>query len=235
MKSETVIEMSGIGRDYRAVSGEAGTLVRALDAIDLRVERGEALAVLGPSGSGKSTLLNLLGLLDTPTRGSYRLDGQPVESLERRELAMTRNQRIGFVFQSFHLVPRLNAVDNVALPLRFAGVRRRERRRLAVELLDQLGLGDRADHKPAELSGGQQQRVAIARAMVTKPSLLLADEPTGALDQTTGASIMELFDRLHRDGMTLVIVTHDEKLGARMPRRLHMLDGRVQRDSLHQR
>lgn len=227
MTSEPVIEMSGIGRDYMAAAGETGALVRALDAVDLRVERGEALAVLGPSGSGKSTLLNLLGLLDTPTRGSYRLDGRAVESLKGRELAATRNQRIGFVFQSFHLVPRLSAVDNVGLPLRFAGVPRRERRRRALELLDQLGLADRANHKPAELSGGQQQRVAIARAMVTKPSLLLADEPTGALDQATGASIMTLLDDLHAEGMTLIIVTHDENLGARMPRCLRMLDGRV--------
>ncbi len=227
MTSEPVIEMSGVGRDYVAAAGGTGALVRALHAIDLRVERGEALAVLGPSGSGKSTLLNLLGLLDTPTRGSYRLDGRAVESLKGNELAATRNQRIGFVFQSFHLVPRLSATDNVALPLRFAGVPRRDRRRRALALLDRLGLADRAGHKPAELSGGQQQRVAIARAMVTEPSLLLADEPTGALDQATGASIMTLLDELHAEGMTLIIVTHDENLGARMPRCLRMLDGRI--------
>ncbi|QDV04658.1 Macrolide export ATP-binding/permease protein MacB [Planctomycetes bacterium Poly30] len=233
--SDPVIQMSGIGRDYAGAESNASgveTTVRALRDIDLEVLRGEALAVLGPSGSGKSTLLNLLGLLDTPTRGSYRLDGREVSTLDLKELARARNQKIGFVFQRFHLVPRLDAIENVALPLRFAGIRRRERRRRAAELLEKLGLSDRATHRPAELSGGQQQRVAIARAMVCQPSLLLADEPTGALDQSTGSAILDLLTELHAEGMTLIVVTHDEALGARLPRRIRMLDGAVLTDEI---
>ncbi|MEM1449103.1 MAG: ABC transporter ATP-binding protein [Planctomycetota bacterium] len=221
-----MIELRGIGKEY----AQASATVRALVDVDLDVDAGEALAVLGPSGSGKSTLLHLLGLLETPTRGTYALGGRAVSGLAPDELARVRNREVGFVFQRFHLVPRLDAVENVALPMRFGSVGRRDRRRRALELLDEVGLAERATHRPAELSGGQQQRVAIARALALRPRLLLADEPTGALDQSVGSEILELLLGLNRGGTTLVVVTHDEGLAARLPRQVRMLDGRVERD-----
>ncbi|MEM9378760.1 MAG: ABC transporter ATP-binding protein [Planctomycetota bacterium] len=221
-----MIELRGIGKDY----AQASATVRALEDVDLDVDAGEAVAVLGPSGSGKSTLLHVVGLLDTPTRGTYALGGRPVAGLSPGELAGVRNREVGFVFQRFHLVPRLDAVENVALPMRFGGVGRRERRRRALELLGEVGLADRSTHRPAELSGGQQQRVAISRALALRPRLLLADEPTGALDQSVGADILDLLLGLNRAGTTLLVVTHDEGLAARLPREVRMIDGRVERD-----
>ncbi|MEM6673190.1 MAG: ABC transporter ATP-binding protein [Planctomycetota bacterium] len=221
-----MIELEGIGRDYP----HAGDVVRALRSVDLTIEGGEAASVVGPSGSGKSTLLHVLGLLDTPSRGTYRLAGRDVSALDRDERARVRNREVGFVFQRFHLVGRLEARENVALPLRFAGTPRRERLRRADELLERVGLETRRTHRPAELSGGQQQRVAIARAMACGPRLLLADEPTGALDRAAGAAIVELLAELNAGGTTLVVVTHDEDLARKLPRVLRMLDGSVVAD-----
>jgi len=221
-----MIELEGIGKEYP----QAGETVHALVGVDLEVAAGEAVAILGPSGSGKSTLLHILGLLDSPTSGRYVLNVTDVSRLVGNELARVRNRDVGFVFQRFHLVSRLDAIDNVALPLRFGGVPRRERRRRAVELLERVGLSDRAGHRPAELSGGQQQRVAIARALACGPRLLLADEPTGALDQAVGAEILDLLAELNAGGTTLVVVTHDEALAARLPRQVRMLDGNIESD-----
>lgn len=221
-----MIELEGIGKEYP----QAGESVHALIGVDLKVAAGEAVAILGPSGSGKSTLLHILGLLDSPTSGRYVLNGADVSRLVGNDLARVRNRDVGFVFQRFHLVSRLDATDNVALPLRFGGVARRERRRRAAELLERVGLSDRAGHRPAELSGGQQQRVAIARALACGPRLLLADEPTGALDQAVGAEILDLLADLNAGGTTLVVVTHDEALAARLPRQVRMLDGTIESD-----
>ena len=221
-----MIELEGIGKEYP----QAGEAVHALVEVDLEVAAGEAVAILGPSGSGKSTLLHILGLLDSPTSGRYLLNGKDVSRLEGNDLARVRNRDVGFVFQRFHLVSRLDAIDNVALPLRFGGVARRERRRRAAELLERVGLSDRAGHRPAELSGGQQQRVAIARALACAPRLLLADEPTGALDQAVGSGILDLLADLNAGGTTLVVVTHDEALAARLPRQVRMLDGTIESD-----
>jgi len=218
-----LIRLENIHRDYE--TGES--VVRALDGIDLEVAQGEAFAILGPSGSGKSTLMHILGCLDRPTRGRYLLDGQDVSHLDSVEMAKTRNRTIGFVFQRFHLMPRANALDNVALPLRFAGISRREREQRAAELLERVGLADRRKHLPSELSGGQQQRVAIARAMANRPRLLLADEPTGNLDSATGHAIVELLHELHQEGTTIGVVTHDESLAAELPRLVRMQDGKV--------
>jgi putative ABC transport system ATP-binding protein len=201
--------------------------VRALDGVDLEVAAGEYLAIMGPSGSGKSTLMNLIGCLDTPTSGEYILNRQRVSDLDDAELADIRNHEIGFVFQTFNLLSRATAMSNVELPLIYARVPVRERHRRAREALQKVGLGDRAKHQPNELSGGQRQRVALARALVNEPSILLADEPTGNLDSTTSAEMMELFDELNAAGNTLVVVTHEEDIAAHARRVVRLLDGKV--------
>ena len=209
-----------------------GTEVAALDRVSLRVAEGEYLAVMGPSGSGKSTLLNVLGLLDRPDEGQYWLGGQDIATLSEPALAQLRGHRIGFVFQSFHLIPRLTARENVELPLMLCGVLPAERHRRSQQLLGELGLENRADHRPAELSGGQRQRVAIARAMAMAPRLILADEPTGNLDSRSGEEVITLLEGLNREqGITLMVVTHDPRLGERAGRRISMDDGRISSDS----
>lgn len=220
-----LIRLEGVGRRFHL----GGSEVLALDGVSLAIEAGEYLAVMGPSGSGKSTLLNVLGLLDRPDEGEYWLEGARTARLAEPDLARLRGQAIGFVFQSFHLVPRLTAFENVALPLMLAGMAPAERTTRVAALLAELGLSARADHRPAELSGGQRQRVAIARAMVTQPRLLLADEPTGNLDSRSGEEVIALLERLNRErGVTLVVVTHDERIGARAGRRIRMNDGRLE-------
>ena len=209
-----------------------GTEVAALDRVSLRVAEGEYLAVMGPSGSGKSTLLNVLGLLDRPDEGQYWLGGQDIATLSEPALAQLRGHRIGFVFQSFHLISRLTARENVELPLMLCGVLPAERHRRSQQLLGELGLENRADHRPAELSGGQRQRVAIARAMAMAPRLILADEPTGNLDSRSGEEVITLLEGLNREqGITLMVVTHDPRLGERAGRRISMDDGRISSDS----
>ena len=222
-----LIELQGIERNF--LLGD--TTVHALTALDLTIAAGEYVAVMGPSGSGKSTLLNLLGLLDRPSGGTYRLEGRDVTTLSPDELAAVRSRRIGFVFQSFHLVPRLTAAENIALPMTLAGLPPRERNERVARALADFGLEHRADHRPEQLSGGQRQRVAIARATIMQPALLLADEPTGNLDRHTGDEVVQLLEGLNASGVTLVVVTHDPGLGARAGRQLVMEDGRLQRDS----
>ena len=202
--------------------------VVALKAVDLRIERGEFVAIMGPSGSGKSTLMNLLGCLDTPTSGRCECDGVDVATLDAEQLAKLRRDKIGFVFQGFHLLPRMNATDNVAMPMGYAQIPPAERRRRALAALQAVGLGARADHFPNELSGGQQQRVAIARALVNHPPILLADEPTGALDSKTGEEILTLFKRLRDDGHTVILITHDAQVATHADRTFVMHDGRLQ-------
>ena len=204
--------------------------VRALDHVNLDIYPGQYVAIMGASGSGKSTLLNVLGTLDLLDSGSYELDGQSIEQLDDDELSRFRSKKLGFVFQAFHLLPRYTALENVALPLRYLRVGRRERLQRAEEALARVGLADRMDHVPAHLSGGQQQRVSLARAIVSRPSLLLADEPTGALDSATTATILDLFDQLHDEGACVVMVTHDPEVGARASRMVRMRDGRVVSD-----
>ncbi len=222
-----VIEMEALSKVY-----STGKLtVTALDGIDLSIAHGEYVAIMGPSGSGKSTMMNILGCLDVPTSGRYRLDGAPVDGLSDDELAAVRNRKIGFVFQSFNLLPRYNAVDNVALPLLYAGVPRAEGRLRACKVLEQVGLGDRMDHLPGELSGGQRQRVAVARALVTHPSLILADEPTGNLDTATSIDIMRLFGAVHAAGNTVVLVTHEEDIARHAHRIIRLRDGRIESDT----
>ena len=206
------------------------TEVRALRGVSLTIGRNEYVAIMGPSGSGKSTLMNMIGCLDTPTSGTYLLEDLPVGEMSDDELADIRNRKIGFVFQTFNLLPRADVLHNVELPLVYAGVPRAERRRRAEEAIARVGLADRTHHKPNELSGGQRQRVAIARALVTRPSLLLADEPTGNLDTSTGEDILALFDALHRAGNTVIVVTHESDVAARAGRTLRVLDGRIVAD-----
>jgi putative ABC transport system ATP-binding protein len=201
--------------------------VRALDGLDLRIERGEMVAIMGASGSGKSTLLYLLGCLDRPTAGSYRLMGQDVAELDDEQLSAIRNTMIGFVFQTFHLIPQLTVLENAEVPLFYGGVHRHNRRERAASLLEMVGLGDRMHHRPNELSGGQMQRVAIARALVNDPVLLLADEPTGNLDSHSGDEILKIFDKLHEAGRTIVVITHDSHIGERCERIVHLRDGKV--------
>ena len=206
--------------------------VHALDGVDLEIARGSYAAIMGPSGSGKSTLMNLLGCLDTPSSGSYLLNDTAVERLNDVELAAIRNREIGFVFQTFNLLARTSALENVELPLVYAGVGRRERRERALRALERVGLTDRARHHPNELSGGQRQRVAVARALVNDPSILLADEPTGNLDSATSTEIMKLFDELHRQGNTVILVTHEADIAAHARRRIVLRDGRVVADDV---
>ena len=221
--AEPLIQIRDLARHY-LVGGET---VRALDGVSFSIARGEWVAIVGQSGSGKSTLMNLVGCLDTPTVGSYRLAGADVQGLSDDALADLRNREIGFIFQTFQLLPRASALANVELPLVYRGVSRRERRARAEAALDAVGLANRMHHRPNELSGGQRQRVAIARALVGDPSLLLADEPTGNLDSATGEEIIRLFDDLHRRGHTILLVTHEPRLAARCPRAIRLSDGRV--------
>lgn len=222
-----VIELSGIKKIYQV----GGQEVAALAGIDLNIAKGEFAALMGPSGSGKSTLMNILGCLDRPTVGSYKLDGQEVATLSDDELAVTRNRRIGFVFQNFNLLSRISAADNVALPLVYAGVGRKEREEKAKKILDAVGLGDRAEHQPNELSGGQRQRVAIARALVNDPHIIMADEPTGNLDTKSTKEIMEIFEGLHQEGRTIILVTHEPDIAACASRQLLVRDGLITRDA----
>ena len=222
----TIIEMTGIRKVY-----DTGKVkVEALKAIDLTVSKGEFLAVVGPSGSGKSTLMNLLGCLDTPTEGVYRIGGEAVAGLTRDRLADVRNRRVGFVFQAFNLLPQISALENVEMPLVFGGVPVKKRRERTAEVLERVGLADRMDHKPTELSGGQMQRVAIARALAMDPDIVLADEPTGNLDTTSGSDIMGIFLDLAAQGRTLIVITHDHALARRAGRIIEIRDGTIVRD-----
>jgi len=221
-----MIELQAVERSY-AMDGQS---VRALDGVDLRIERGEFVAITGASGSGKSTLLNLLGCLDRPSAGRYTLDGTDVAGLDDEALSATRNQRIGFVFQSFHLLPRLSVLENVLLPRRYCATPDADAPARAEALLRRVGLGDRLQHRPLELSGGQMQRAAIARALVMQPSLLLADEPTGNLDSRSAAAVMTLIEELHAGGQTVVLVTHDNDIAGHAPRQVRLRDGKVERD-----
>lgn len=221
-----VIRLEDVCRRYAMGTSQ----VNALDGISLSVPRNAYVAVMGPSGSGKSTLMNIVGCLDRPTSGEYWLGTQAVSSLNDKQLARIRNREIGFVFQTFNLLPRMSALANVEVPLIYAGARREERIRRALAALEMVGLGDRVMHRPSEMSGGQRQRVAIARALVTEPSILLADEPTGNLDSVTGQGIMELFDQLHELGNTLIVVTHEPDVAARAGRIVRLSDGRVVSD-----
>ncbi|NLG87365.1 MAG: ABC transporter ATP-binding protein [Firmicutes bacterium] len=222
-----MIKLKNITKIYRMGEIE----VKALQNIDLAIEKGELVAIVGPSGSGKSTLMNILGCLDVPTSGEYWLEGKEVGKLSENELARIRNTKIGFVFQKFNLLPQLTAWDNVQVPLLYAGVPFKERKDRAAEALHRVGLGERLHHRPNELSGGQQQRVAIARAIVTSPSFLLADEPTGALDSRTGQEIMDLIFELNSSDTTIVVVTHDISLARRFPRRIAIRDGEVTKEA----
>ncbi len=222
---EPVVRTEGIHKVYHLGKVE----VDALRGVDLVIERGEYVAIMGPSGSGKSTLMHIIGCLDSPTAGEYWLDGEPVSELRGRRLARIRNRKVGFVFQNFNLLPRVDIVENTALPLRYSGgVRRGERAQRAITVLEQLGLGDRLRHKPDELSGGQRQRVAIARALVNKPSMLLADEPTGNLDSDTSREILKIFRDLHTHGHTILVVTHDPNVAAEAGRIIQIADGRAE-------
>ncbi|GCD79665.1 ABC transporter ATP-binding protein [Schleiferia thermophila] len=223
--SENVIELYQIRRVFQMGT----TLVEALKKIDLTIARNEYTALMGPSGSGKSTLMNILGCLDTPTSGTYILNGKDVSKMDDDQLAQIRNKEIGFVFQTFNLLPRITALENVSQPLIYAGVSRAERLERAREVLEKVGLADRMDHKPNQLSGGQRQRVAIARALVNNPSIILADEPTGNLDTKTSYDIMELFDEIHRQGNTVILVTHEEDIARHARRIVRLRDGVIER------
>lgn len=221
-----MIELHDVTKEYQM----GDTVVAALRGVTTTIAEGEFVSIIGPSGSGKSTMMNLIGCLDTPSSGRYILNGEAVEKLSADRLAEVRNSTIGFVFQTFNLLPRLNALENVEVPLVYSGVPRAERRERAMAMLERVGLPDRARHKPNELSGGQRQRVAIARALAGNPAVLLADEPTGALDSATGEEIMQLFHTLHREGSTIVLVTHEHELALRAERRIRIHDGEVVED-----
>jgi len=224
--AKIVIEITDLTRHYKM--GE--TIVRALNGVTLNVEENEYIAIMGPSGSGKSTLMNMIGCLDTPTSGEYILNGNRVSELDDAELAKVRNREIGFVFQTFNLLPRTDCLSNVELPLIYSGIKSSERKKRATETLTRVGLGDRVDHKPNELSGGQRQRVAIARALVNNPSILLADEPTGNLDTKTGEEIMNLFEELYRAGNTIIVVTHENEIAEHARRIVRLRDGVIETD-----
>lgn len=228
---DKVIEIRDIVKNYQVGS----VIVRALRSVSLDIYRNEYVAIMGPSGSGKSTLMNLLGCLDTPTSGMYILNGTDVSKMADDFLAEIRNKEIGFVFQTFNLLPRYTALENVTLPLIYAGIPKVEREKMAIETLEQVGLSDRMNHKPNELSGGQRQRVAIARALVNKPSIILADEPTGNLDSKTSIDIMGLLDDIHRKGNTVIVVTHEEDIARHAARIIRLLDGTVSQDYVNER
>jgi putative ABC transport system ATP-binding protein len=228
LRSSSVIELDDVSKVYRTGQIE----VEALRGVSLALAQGEYLAIMGPSGSGKSTLMHILGCLDVPTSGRYLLAGEDVGSMDEIDLAEIRNQRIGFVFQQFNLLPSLTALRNVELPLSYAGVAREQRRQRAMQALDRVGLGDRAHHLPGEMSGGQQQRVAVARALVTDPDLLLADEPTGNLDSTASEEVLRLFGELHRQGRTVILITHEADLAQRADRVIRLRDGAIASDAI---
>ena len=228
---DAVIVTRNLQRDYDM----GGEVVRALRGVDLTIRKNEYVAIMGPSGSGKSTLMNMIGCLDSPTAGEYWLNGHRVSELSDDELARIRNKEIGFVFQTFNLLPRATALHNVELPLVYAGIGGRERRDMATDALTRVGLANRMSHRPNELSGGQRQRVAIARALVNQPSIVLADEPTGNLDSTTSTEIMALFETLYGEGQTIVLVTHEPDIAAHALRQFHLKDGKVERDFLTER
>ena len=225
-----MIELENIQREF--VVGDQ--IVHALQDINLSVSAGEYMSIMGPSGSGKSTLLNVIGLLDKPTRGTYKLDNQTVTSLSDDELAITRQQHIGFIFQFFQLLPRLTAQENVELPMVLAGIKPADRASRARQSLDALGILDRASHRPDQLSGGQQQRVAIARATVMKPKIILADEPTGNLDRHSSSEVVAILENLNQQGLSLIIVTHDAEVGKRAKRKIRIVDGMIEQDSTHE-
>lgn len=228
---ETLIKISDLKRNF--VLGEE--IVYVLKGIDLEIQKGEYVALMGPSGSGKSTLMNLLGCLDTPTSGQYILNGKHVNLMQDNELAGIRNKEIGFVFQTFNLLPRTTALDNVALPMIYAGYSKADRRERATEVLTQVNLSDRMDHEPNQLSGGQRQRVAIARALVNRPSIILADEPTGNLDSKTSVEIMALFNDIHKNGNTVILVTHEEDIAEHAHRIIRLRDGMIESDTITKR
>ena len=222
----TVVEMLNVTKTF----GEGSSIVKALDGVDIRIEKGEFVAIVGASGSGKSTMMNLIGCLDRPTAGLVKVAGEDLSELNDKKLTSLRNLAIGFVFQSFFLLPKTDALDHVATPLFYRGVPAKEARKKAMEMLTKLGMADRHTHQSTQLSGGQQQRVAIARALVTEPSLILADEPTGALDSNTGKQVMDLFEGLNREGITIVLITHDLDIAKRAKRRITLKDGKIIND-----
>lgn len=224
--AEAIIDIKGITRDFPL----GDETIHVLKGIDLTIKKGEYVALMGPSGSGKSTLMNILGCLDTPTSGSYVLNGKLVSEMHDDELAEIRNKEIGFVFQTFNLMPRTTALDNVALPMVYAGFSKTDRHERATEVLTQVGLADRMDHKPNQLSGGQRQRVAVGRALVNKPAMILADEPTGNLDSKTSIEIMNLFDEIHANGNTVILVTHEEDIAEHAHRIIRLRDGVIESD-----
>ena len=223
---KNIIEIKSIKRNFKL----GQETIYVLKGIDLTIKKGEYVAIMGPSGSGKSTLMNILGCLDTPSGGTYVLNGSDVSQMSDNELATIRNSEIGFIFQTFNLLPRTTAIDNVALPMIYAGISKKNRIESAKNILKSVGLTDRMDHKPNQLSGGQRQRVAIGRALINKPSIILADEPTGNLDSKTSLEIMELFDRIHKEGNTIIVVTHEEDIAARARRIIRLKDGSIESD-----
>lgn len=226
---QTVADLQKVTKTYFKPDGSI--LVEALRALSIEIEAGEYIAIMGASGSGKSTLMNILGCLDRPTSGVYRLDGRDVAQMEDDDLSEVRREKIGFVFQAFNLISQLNTIENVEVPLFYHGVHRKDRERLAIERLEQVGLGDRLTHRPSELSGGEQQRVAIARALINNPSVIMADEPTGNLDSKTGQAILELLDGLHQKGMTILVVTHDPRIADHCQRTIVLRDGEIESDT----